>query len=155
MRISWIEDSEIACGGIPISIDNLESLQEQGIASIVTLTEHPLTSQKELTNDVLSNAGIEILHIPVIDQHPPTKEQAQLVLDFVTKMKNQKKPVYVHCHAGVGRTGTMLHAIYLLSGMDLEAAKQKIKSTRPTSQFFMLSKTQQKFLEELASELES
>lgn len=48
----------------------------------------------------------------------------------------------------------MLHAIYLLSGMKLEAVKEQIKTTRPASQFFMLSDVQKAFLEQLAAELE-
>ena len=155
MRISWVEESAVSCGGIPVSVENLRALQEQSICAIVTLTEHPLTSQKELTSEVFVDAGIEVLHIPVVDQHPPTKEQAQQVLDFITKMKNERKPVYLHCHAGIGRTGTMLHAIYLLSGMKLEDVQQKIKVTRPTSQWFMLSDSQKEFLENLAVELET
>jgi atypical dual specificity phosphatase len=153
MRISWVEALAISCGGIPVSAENVKSLQEQGIGAIVTLTEHPLTSQKELTAELFAEAGIEVLHVPVVDQQPPTKDQAHQVLEFVTAMKNRQKPVYIHCHAGIGRTGTMLHAVYLLSGMKLEDAKQKIKATRPTSQFFMLSDSQKEFLENLATEL--
>ena len=153
MRISWVESGILACGGIPISLENLESLKEQGVQAIVTLTEHPLTSQKLLTTETLAAMGFETLHIPVVDQHPPTKQQGQEVLDFVNRMKDEGKAVYLHCHAGVGRTGTMAHAIYLLSGMGLDEVKGKIKSTRPTSQFFMLSVTQKAFLEDLAAQL--
>ena len=69
-------------------------------------------------------------------------------------MKVEGRPVYLHCHAGVGRTGTMAHAVYLMSGMNLEDVKAKIKMTRPTSQFLMLSDVQKTFLENLAKELQ-
>lgn len=155
MRISWVEESAVSCGGIPVSAENLESLKEQGVRAIISLTERPITSQTDLPPEVLLKAGIEVLHIPVVDQHPPTREQAQQALDFVTRMREDAKPVYIHCHAGIGRTGTMLHAIYLLSGMKFEDVKEKIKLTRPTSQFFMLADIQKDFLEQLAAELEA
>jgi atypical dual specificity phosphatase len=150
MKITWIEEHRIACGGIPIDIKNLESLREQGICAIVTLTEHPLTAQKALSTEVLAEAGFEVLHVPIVDQFPPSREQAEEVLNFVERVKSENKPVYLHCHAGIGRTGTMLHALYLLSGMPLEDVKQMLKTARPTSQFFMLSDPQKRFLEELA-----
>lgn len=149
MKISWVEPSAVSCGGIPFSQENLEALKAQGVRAIVTLTEHPLP----VTTSLLSSLGLETLHVPVVDQNPPTRAQAQDVLAFVTRMKAEGKPVYVHCHAGIGRTGTMLHALYLLSGMTLDEAKHRIKSTRPTSQYLMLSDIQKEFLEALAAEL--
>jgi atypical dual specificity phosphatase len=125
------------------------------VKAIITLTEHPLTTQKALTEAVLAEMGFDVLHVSVVDQHPPTKEQAQEVAAFVTQMQAQQKPVYLHCHAGIGRTGTMLHALYLVLGEEFETVKEKIKKTRPTSQFFMLSDTQKAFLETLAKELTS
>lgn len=153
MRISWVEKDAVSCGGIPVSVENVESLKAQGVRAIVTLTEHPLTAQKALTSELLTDMGFEILHVPVVDQHPPTKEQAETVHQFVSQMKAAQKPIYLHCHAGVGRTGTMLHAIYLVGGESLDVVKDKIKSTRPASQFFMLSDTQKAFLEQLAEDL--
>jgi atypical dual specificity phosphatase len=153
MHISWIEEKVVSAGGIPISIENVEALRSQGVQAIITLTEHPLTMQKALTEAVLAEMGFDLLHVSVVDQHPPSKEQAQQVADFVKQMQAQQKPVYIHCHAGIGRTGTMLHAMYLIMGDDLETTKQKIKKTRPASQFFMLSDSQKVFLETLAQEL--
>lgn len=153
MRISWVEKEVLACGGIPISVENIVSLKEQGIHAIVTLTEHPLTVQKALPPEVLAEIGLELLHVPVVDQHPPTRAQVEQVARFVERMKSDAKAVYLHCHAGVGRTGTMAHAIYLLGGMNFDAVKDKIKATRPTSQFFMLSDTQKVFLQDLADAL--
>jgi hypothetical protein len=43
----------IAAGGIPLGIKDVQSLAESGIGAIVTLTEQPLTIQKEITPKVL------------------------------------------------------------------------------------------------------
>ncbi|MEL6524643.1 MAG: dual specificity protein phosphatase family protein [Chloroflexota bacterium] len=153
MRITWI-DEHICGSGIPVSTDNLASLKEQGVQAIVTLTEHPLTVQKALRAEVLAEYGFTVLHVPVVDQYEPTIEQTKQVYDFVQTMSAQNKPTLLHCHAGVGRTGTMLHAVYLWSGMSLDEAKALIKAKRPTSQFFMLTDVQKAFLEQLARHIQ-
>lgn len=152
VRITWIEVNALACGGIPVSMENLESLKSQGIQAIITLTEHPLSSQSAL-KQALADMGFTVYHAPIVDQDPPTNQQVEEVFAFFNQMKAEHKPVYVHCHAGIGRTGTMIHALSLREGMELGAAKEKIKRIRPARQFFMLSSTQQAFLETLAKQL--
>ena len=69
---------------------------------------------------------------------------------FINQMKAEGKPVLLHCHAGVGRTGTMLHAYYLAEGLSLEDAKAKVRAVKPTSQYLMLTEAQKAFLGEFA-----
>jgi len=151
MKIDWIELGVLAASGIPVGQKDIESLHEQGIRAIVTLTEQPLTIQKEVTAELLNNLDITCLHVPIMDQHPPNIIQVQQLTQFVNEMKAEGRPVFLHCYAGVGRTGTMLHAYFLARGLSLEEAKSKVKSGRMMSQFIMLADSQQRFLEKLAA----
>ncbi len=150
MKINWIEPGVMAASGIPVGVKDLQSLYEQGIRAIVTLTEHPLTVQKEITLQVLAEIGLTCLHAPIVDQYPPDIATVQETVQFVNQMKAQGRPVLLHCHAGTGRTGTMLHAYYLTEGLSLEEAKAKVKASKPTSQFMMLSDAQKDFLQDFA-----
>jgi atypical dual specificity phosphatase len=151
VKINWIEPGELAASGIPLGIKDLQSLVEQGIRAIVSLTEHPLTIQNEITPQVLAELGLTCLHAPVVDQFPPDVATVQETAQFIDQMKAQDQPVLIHCHAGIGRTGTMLHAYYLVEGLSLAEAKAKVKAGKLTSQFIMLSKAQKAFLEDLAT----
>lgn len=151
MRISWIETDKLAASGIPLGKDDIESLHNQGIRAIITLTEPPLTNQTEITPELLSQLNISLFHLPLVDQFPPNNvSMVSELKTIIDDMKAQSKSVLIHCHAGIGRTGTMLHAYYLMSNFDLEEAKLHVKTGRQMSQFFMLSDVQQAFLEQLA-----
>jgi protein-tyrosine phosphatase len=57
--------------------------------------------------------GMKLVRIPMRDGQAPTDEQVQ---KFMSVMKNADGRVYVHCGAGVGRTGTMAASYLVLSG---------------------------------------
>lgn len=152
VKIDWIEPGAIAASGIPLGLKDLDSLREQGIRAIVTLTEHPLTVQTEITWDVLEEMDFLCLHAPVEDQYPPDRTTVHTVTQFLRQMRSAGRPVLLHCHAGVGRTGTLLHAYYLMEGLSLQEAQVKVRGARTSSQFLLLSDAQKMFLEELAKE---
>ena len=151
MRISWMEPNVLAAGGIPIGTKDIRSLHEQGIRAIVTLTEHPLTTQKEITSSLFEELEIIAIHAGIEDGHPPDAPTMRDIIDFLKRMTSQNRAAYVHCHAGVGRTGTVLHGYYLAAGQTLDEAKQKVKALRPTSGFIMLSDSQRQFLTDFSN----
>ncbi len=153
MKVNWIEPGVMAASGIPLGRKDLQSLVEQGIRAIVTLTERPLTVQGAITPPLLAEMGLTCLHAPIVDQYPPDIATMRKTVQFVKRMKAQGQPVLLHCHAGIGRTGTMLHVYYLAEGLSLEEAKAKVKAGKFTSHLIMLSEAQKAFLEDLAKQI--
>jgi atypical dual specificity phosphatase len=144
MKISWIEPDLLAASGIPIDASDLRSLHDQGVRAIISLTEQPLTSFKSISPDVFAALDLTYLHIPVPDQHPPTIEQARTIIQFIEQMRAQQRAVLVHCHAGIGRTGTILHLYYIAQGLSVDQAREQVKLRRPQST--LLSDEQKVFL---------
>lgn len=154
MNMNWIEEAVLAGGEIPINLGEIRALKAQGFRAIVTLTEYELTWLDTLKDVPFGVLGFELLHVPMLDMHPPTKEQVAQVFAFLNRMRQAQKPVYLHCEVGMGRTGTMLHALALMDGMTLDEAKRKIETARPLSRFNELTKRQQAFLQRLAKDLD-
>jgi len=144
MQISWIETNRIAASSIPISEEDIRWLHRQGIRAILTLTEYPLTTLREITPALFQELDIVYFHCPVPDQHPPSDEQAHLILQFIREMEAQRRPVFIHCHAGIGRTGTILHLYYLAQGHSFEAARRIVRRRRVQST--LISDAQKQFL---------
>jgi len=148
MKITWIENGLLAASGIPLDAPDIRSLHDQGISAILSLTEQPLTSFKKLPPALFDELNITYLHVPIPDGHPPSIPQAGQILQFIEQMGAQTRAVFVHCHAGLGRTGTVLHLYYLARGLTLEQAREQVKLHRPQST--LLSDRQKAFLTEAA-----
>lgn len=106
---------------------DFEFLKDEGVAAIVSLTERPLDQM------IIEEFGFEYLHIPVMDFTAPTMQQVSDFVDFMLRMKEQRKPVVVHCAAGRGRTGTMLACYLVALGRTAEEAIREVRKLRPFS----------------------
>src|SRR5215212_900674 len=61
------------------------------------------------------------VYMPIVDNTPPTNQQAEQFLALVTDRSNW--PILVHCNLGIGRAGTMsVLTRYAVQGMSFEDA---------------------------------
>jgi protein tyrosine phosphatase (PTP) superfamily phosphohydrolase (DUF442 family) len=93
-------------------------LRRYGIASIVNLREERYDDGARL----LAGLGFSsYLHLPIVNQTPPSEAQAVAFLQFVQDQRNW--PVLVHCAEGKGRTGVLVALTrYAIDGWPMDQA---------------------------------
>ena len=101
-------------------------LAQAGVAAVLALTEDPPL-------DELLAAGLAVHHEPVPDFAAPTPQALVRCVSFVRARIEAGSAVVVHCHAGYGRTGTVLAACLVGTGVAPEHAIATVRRLRPGS----------------------
>jgi protein-tyrosine phosphatase len=102
-------DAKVWRGSAPTAAGYRE-LAAQGIRTVVDLRAEDL-SAKQLAEPL--QAGLKSVRLPIRDGQTPTEQQVD---DFIRIVQQSAGPVYVHCGAGVGRTGAMTAAYLVRTG---------------------------------------
>ncbi len=103
-----------------------KKLAEAGVTTIVDLRAEVEVSAKRL-----EKLGIELVSLPIRDGQLPNEEQVEEFLDAV---ESSKGIVYVHCMAGVGRTGAMVAAytVRVMGSSNMTALRSNLSVGPPS-----------------------
>lgn len=104
---------------------DLDKLRREGISAILSLTEDSLPTE------ILVHEQFTYLHLAVPDMSAPTPDQLCAALDFIDRSRSQGRGVAVHCLMGQGRTGTILAAYLIRSGVPVADAIARLRIICP------------------------
>jgi len=124
---SWIDRPRLAALARPESADDLSWLRLHGIDLLVSLTEEPLR------RDWVNEAGLLVIHEPVVDMEAPTQEQLNRCIGAIIRAHEMSMGVAVHCTAGLGRTGVVVACQLVQTGLNAQNAMARVRRLRPGS----------------------
>lgn len=137
----WVQEGALAGTpqpGIFEEVDtDLQALKRVGIHVLVTLTE------SRRYEEALLASGIQCLWFPIRDMGAPSLQDTATLLAALDTHLQQNKAVAFHCHAGLGRTGTMLAAALIWRGAKANDAIETVRAAEPR---YIQSNVQLQFL---------
>jgi atypical dual specificity phosphatase len=144
----WVLPDQLAGMGRPglssTADDDLAAIAAAGIRVLVSLTEEPVP------NELLVAAGIEGRHFPIKDMGVPAAGPTARLCKFIENHINAGEAVAVHCHAGLGRTGTILAAFLVWQRV---APDEAIARVRAINKYFIQNTDQERFLHWFADQV--
>lgn len=140
----WVIPNKLAGVRKPTA-EELTELLSGSISAIVSVMDDPSNL------DLYQQANIPHLWLPIKGGTSPSREQIQELQHFVDNQNRLGHAVAVHCTSGRRRTGTMLAAYLICSGLSYNEAMETIQNVKPDVD---LREAQTSFLHSLALEIE-
>lgn len=107
---------------------------------VLTLMEEDELAYVGITLKVMSETfaryGVSWLHLPIPNLQPPDERFETAWIDLWPKLDaalGQGERLFLHCYAGLGRTGTVASLILMQYGFSARDAIRMVRAARPGS----------------------
>jgi protein-tyrosine phosphatase len=137
----WVIPKKLAGVRKP-EAQEITELKSAGIGAIVSVMDDPSNL------DLYQENGLPYLWSPTKGGTAPSPEQIQELQAFIQTQNDLGQAVAVHCTSGRRRTGTILAAYLIQTGLSYTEAMQTVLEANPDVE---LREAQIIFLKELAS----
>ena len=113
----WVVPGQFLAGENPEVNDdqtleeNLFALLTAGIRTFIDLTEERETDGYGfILRSLAEERGLEVTYVrvPIPDRNVPSAWTLRCILDLIDRSMADQRPAFVHCFAGIGRTGTVV-----------------------------------------------
>jgi atypical dual specificity phosphatase len=126
--LDWVIPGQLgACVNPAVGLLAAAEIRTAGVALLINLHEKPHPPE------LLTDLGVEMLHMPVPSTYAPTPEQLDRGVDAIHEALARGTRVVVHCGAGLGRTGTLVAAYLISQGAGADEAMERVRAARPGS----------------------
>ena len=133
LDINWLplSNGHLAIGHKPGGKLPFDGMKHAGTSAILTLLQENEDAAKIGTG--AKNAGIDWIWFPFSASRPHEKERIQEVSDLYAILQqrlNNGEKIYIHCSAGIHRTGMISYGLLRYLGQDTITAKETLRSLR-------------------------
>lgn len=128
---TWIEQGKILAGSIPQLPEDLVTLGSLKVQTIISLTRRDIRTYPNMQLPDGFNFGQYAIPDGGIGDDETMFSAAHYMAESFEYHADLNTPVYIHCRGGIGRTGMVLLAYYVLErGLSLAEAKEIVKVRR-------------------------
>jgi ADP-ribosylglycohydrolase len=131
----WVLPGRLLAGEYPGSMSRAEAMERiqrllrAGITSFIDLTEEGELPQYEPLLPALSEQPVRYRRLPIVDHSlPETPAHMTRILDSIDAELAAGRSVYVHCRAGIGRTGMSMACHLMRSGLAGPEALERLQA---------------------------
>lgn len=131
----WVSPGRLLAGEYPGSMSRadamarIEKLLRAGVTSFIDLTEEGELPEYDNLLPELTEQHIQYRRLPILDHGlPDSPGHMSEILDAIEAGLAAGRCVYVHCRAGVGRTGMTVGCHLIRGGLASEAALDRLQT---------------------------
>ena len=130
----WVRPGQLLAGEYPGSVTRAEAMERvqkllsAGVTSFVDLTEDGELPPYDVLLPELTEQQVRYRRLPILDHDVPDSPAHMVkILDHIDAELAAGQCVYVHCRAGIGRTGTAIGCHLIRSGLTVDVALDRLQ----------------------------